>query len=83
MLRPNFEKSAAAISSGNEEYFNQFLLSFRTSTVKGNANQSELVKHAVIRREKAPSSDTKTIKFHYRCGKLGPETSLMDILRYV
>lgn len=85
MLRPNYEKlphTGTEVESDTEQqsFFNQFLLSFRTGVPQGNnSSTSELVKHAVIRRE--VHLDVGRVTFQYRCGKLGPEMTLGSILR--
>lgn len=75
-MRPQSNIDSNDISS-SEEYFTQFLLSFRSPpNNNGSTSPGDNVKHAVIRRERGSDGS-----FKYRCGKLGPTADLNQILK--
>jgi hypothetical protein len=61
----------------------QFFVSFVSSGVpKDTSAQQEVVKHAIIRRERILNLDDRTeCLYVYSCGKIGPSDSLIGILR--
>jgi hypothetical protein len=68
--------------SVTEDSVSQFLLSFRVADNEKVRSPNELVKHAVIRRETLPCIPGTDIPvYQYRCGKLGPASSLTQILK--
>lgn len=76
-------------STSSSPPISQLVLSFKLPN-DNNANQTQeaTIKHAVIRREQTiptladltPSSK-EISHYTYRCGKLGPTTSLYQLLR--
>lgn len=77
----------------HESQSDQYFLSFRTSSAasKSASGKDAAVKHAIIRRTTmgddsgpAPSADTPSEgapTYQYQCGKIGPCSSMMQMLR--
>jgi hypothetical protein len=67
----------------HETVASQFFVSFRTLSSSHNEG---VIKHAIIRKTRvddasAVPSDAIVPRFEYQCGKLGPYSSMMEMLQ--